>query len=348
MVRILTGATYYSGANHILRMGEPRFGGGGRGFPFAVLLYHRVNPENNPFFAATPLRVFEAHMRYLAENFNVLSVRQILSRIQNGREIKPRTIAITFDDGYRDNYIFAHPVLRKFNLAATLFAATGYMGSGRMLWNDRVSWAFQKTRKVKLSLPVGSEEKLLVIDSQEQRLSALGLVLGQLKGMKERDKNALVDRLIGDLDCECPSRSNSMLSWDELRKMSEDGWDIESHTVNHVILSKVDDDEALTEIVDSKRALERELQKGVDLFAYPNGKGCDIGALSQQQLRSAGYLAGFTTLSGFNTRDTDVFQFRRKSPWEEYLPQFACNLELAFSQANRSSTYQSRADRESR
>src|ERR1043165_9229460 len=108
-VRIGANMLYHSGAlTAIQKTYKRRYGSRGpldrQIAPFLILLYHRVNPDNDPLFPATPVSVFEQQVRYLAENFRVLSLGEIVRRIQSGSPLEPLTVAITFDDGYLDNY----------------------------------------------------------------------------------------------------------------------------------------------------------------------------------------------------------------------------------------------------
>jgi peptidoglycan/xylan/chitin deacetylase (PgdA/CDA1 family) len=117
-----------------------------------------------------------------------------------------------------------------------------------------------------------------------------------------------------------------MLNWGELRQMVGEGWEVGSHTVNHVILTRVKASVVNDELRKSKESLQRELQCPINLFAYPNGKQPDFDLSVKDLVRQAGYKAAVTTLDGLNDVSTDPFEMRRRSPWETHLPCFAAKL----------------------
>src|SRR5215510_11067789 len=117
---VRTGASgvFYSGALKILQMKagariRARQQGRKKELPFSVLLYHRVTPETDLFFPSQTIKAFEKQMRFLAQRYRVLRLKEIVGRINEGKRIEPWTIALTFDDGYRDNLLYAHRVLKQ-------------------------------------------------------------------------------------------------------------------------------------------------------------------------------------------------------------------------------------------
>src|SRR5262245_10631610 len=110
---------------------------GGRGGALLVLIYHRVLPEPDPILADEPdARTFAAQMDVLRDVCHVLPLAEGVERLQRG-SLPPRAVCITFDDGYANNCEVAAPILAARKLPATVFVATGFIGSGRM-FNDTV------------------------------------------------------------------------------------------------------------------------------------------------------------------------------------------------------------------
>lgn len=101
-----------------------------------VLIYHKVNdhPAN---LLSVSTGLFRKQMEYLTKHYNVIPVSEIASKVAEGSNFEPRTIAITFDDGYLDNYTNAYPILAELNMPATIFIPAGYMGRGTILPHDR-------------------------------------------------------------------------------------------------------------------------------------------------------------------------------------------------------------------
>jgi peptidoglycan/xylan/chitin deacetylase (PgdA/CDA1 family) len=334
-VRLGTGALYYSGGLTLLRAGFPHANGHATGpFPFAILLYHRVNPDEDPFFPAVSVNVFEAQMGYLAREFQVLSLADIIDRMQQGKGVEPLTIAITFDDGYRDNYTFAHPIIKKYRLPATLFVATGFIGTGLLMWNDRLAWAVKNSQQKRIVCQFGQRELPLSLSTEEDKLGSLDTMLEELKPLPEAEKQKLLENIIEALQNKKPQPAELMLDWLSIRNMAKEGWDIGSHTVSHQILTKVDRSRAAEELKVSKEAIEDKLQRTVKLCAFPNGKRTDFDSSTKVTVKELGYQGAVTTLAGINGRDLDFYELRRWSVWENYLPTLACKLSYSYRRAN--------------
>src|SRR5688572_19703615 len=97
-----------------------------------VLIFHRVLPEADPLLPGEPdpLR-FRAQMQWLKSSFNVLSLPKAVERLRSG-SLPKRAAAVTFDDGYADNFTVALPILQETGISATFFIASGYLNGGRM------------------------------------------------------------------------------------------------------------------------------------------------------------------------------------------------------------------------
>jgi len=100
-----------------------------------VLMYHKVNPDRHA--GGLGLRVkpkdFDWEMHYLRENgFHTVSLGDVLDHYQKGKKLPNKPIVITFDDGYQDNYIYAYPILKKYNFTATVFVVAGTIGKSNI------------------------------------------------------------------------------------------------------------------------------------------------------------------------------------------------------------------------
>ena len=132
---------YRSGAVQILkRLGERRRAGS-----LHILVYHRVNDERDAFFGGLPVAVFTSQMEFVARHFTVRPLEAALEALRRG-ETDDNIVAVTFDDGYMDNFTHALPVLLRLGIPATFFLTTDAIGTGRVVWHDRVFAAFRETK----------------------------------------------------------------------------------------------------------------------------------------------------------------------------------------------------------
>lgn len=290
---------------------------------FAVLAFHRVNDDDDPFMPAIATSVFAARMEHIARHYTVLTVEELVDRVRRGR-VPGKALALTFDDGYRDNLTHAAPVLARYGLPATIFLTTGCIGTREILWFDRLALALKTTRQTHLRLADGS---VLRLASTADRLQAVQAALGRLKGLPDAERRETFEQLLRDLGSsplDAPKRL--MLNWDEVEVLRGLGFSVGAHTVSHPILSHLSPAEAWREINDSKLAIERALGTRPRAFAYPNGGAEDVNELTVRLVGDAGFTCAVTTRRGLNTSSTPLLELRRGGPWERHLPTYALKL----------------------
>jgi peptidoglycan/xylan/chitin deacetylase (PgdA/CDA1 family) len=290
---------------------------------FLILTYHRVNDDHDPFLPAMPTAVFAARIAHIARHYRVLAVEDLVERVRQGTA--PRNaLALTFDDGYRDNLSHAAPILAQHGLPATIFLATGYIGTPDVPWFDRVALAFKLSRNGEITLP---DCQSLQLKTEGDRLGSLELALGWLKALPDEERRRAVERLVADLQprrLERPKRV--MLTWEEVDALRGLGFSVGAHTMTHPILSRMTPERARAEIQGSKDAIERTLGVPVRAFAYPNGGPEDYSSTTVRLVQECGFTCAVSTRRGLNGPDVPAFELRRGGPWEDHLPTFALKL----------------------
>ncbi len=280
-----------------------------------VLMYHRVNDVSDGFLPAMPVRVFQQHMRLLADLYRPISLREMLECLDR-KDIPERAVVVTFDDGYRDNFTHAYPILCQYSIPATIFLATDAIGGTRLLWYDKIFYAFSKTNVT--YFPGLGEMKGCSIERSIDRNAARETILNILRASSNEQRLDLVEEVLTLLDIPEPIPSEGvMLSWQEIRSMQGNGVHFGAHTVTHPILSKLPEVQIRKEVKESKRIIEDQLGTKVDTFAYPNGKKEDYNQVVKKILQEEGYQCAVTTIPGINTEASDPFALKRLSYWDE-------------------------------
>jgi peptidoglycan/xylan/chitin deacetylase (PgdA/CDA1 family) len=289
-----------------------------------ILTYHRVNDENDPFFPGIPTMEFARQMEVLTERFTLCSLNRLIEGIETG-DLPEHAVAVTLDDGYRDNYLNAFPVLKRYAVPATIFLATGVIGSRKTLWHDQVFAAFRQTRASKLS-SFGPENTTLSLRSLAEKLQSQRQILNYLWSLAAEKRDSTITELCHRLEVEKTESGLLMLAWEEVSEMSRNGIQFGAHTVNHPILARLRPDQAEQEISDSKRAIEAVLNTAVTSFAYPVGRSVDFTASTKAIVEEAGLSCGLTTIFGDNPPGTDLYEIRRIAPWNEDADSFELRL----------------------
>jgi len=210
-----------------------------------IICYHCVKDEVNSYLRPTKSADFENQMRYLSTRYNPISLESMAQHLRNGTSLPSRAIAVTFDDGYRDNYENAYPILKRYHIPATVFLATDFIDTGR-------------------------------IPPWEQGY--------------------------------CMDQEPLMLSWKQVREMSDAGVSFGSHTVTHPLLTRIPPKQVERELRQSKDIVEQQIGKPVSTLAYPSG---DFDSNVKQAVREAGYLAAVTIRAGQNGHHDDIHALKR-------------------------------------
>jgi len=319
-VRLFAGGLHHSGLLSPLTraVGYVR-----RSAAFPILTYHRVNDDGDPFFSALPTAVFERQMRHVARNYRVLPLEDLVERLQRGG-LPRNTLAITFDDGYRDNLTHAAPILSRLGLPATIFLATGFIGTAEVPWFDRLAHGLKKSTMDVVRTPWGDE---LALSGLPARMRAMERTLEHFKRVPDEERHRGLDELLTALGVtDQRIFKNLMLSWDDVHAVRGLGFSIGAHTVNHPILSRVTPQRAWTEILGSRTMIESACGAAPRAFAYPNGGTEDYTETVKRLVREAGFTCAVTTRFGLNTSNTNPWELRRGGPWEHHLPTFALKL----------------------
>ena len=223
-----------------------------------ILIFHRVLKHPDPIFPGeVDAARFDAICGWLRRWHNVLALDDAVRRLADGR-LPARALAITFDDGYADNHDMALPILQRHGLTATFFIATGFLNGGRM-WNDTVVESLRRTAAPQLDLSaLGlSGVGMLATDSWENKRHAIEAVLGQAKYMDVPKRLDLVDRLARQVGVPLPD--DLMMRSAQVQALHSAGMGIGAHTVNHPILSRMDDAAALAELQTGRETLPEML-----------------------------------------------------------------------------------------
>ena len=289
----------------------------------SILIFHRVLPATDPLLPDVPDAVeFERLLHWIKSWFNVVPLVDAITQLREGR-LPERAVAITFDDGYSDNYDVALPLLVQNGMSATFFIATGYLDGG-LMWNDAIIEGVCLSRGPRLELGELGFGVHDVTTIAARRLTASTLI-SQVKYLAPEERSSTA-RSIANM-AEVPMPHNLMMSSLNLRSMRKMGMAIGAHTVWHPILAKLDTHEAREEISASKRMLEGILQEPVKLFAYPNGKpGDDYLPVHTRMVRELAFDAAVSTSPGVADAGTDVMQLPRFTPWDRTRPRFGLRL----------------------
>ena len=297
-----------------------------RGPCLLVLTYHRVLPKGypareteQPGMLVSPA-LLAMHFEVLKRHFTPVHLDDWLRAAKAGDPPPGRSLAITFDDGWRDNYDHAFPVLQAAGMPATIFLVTDMVGSHYQFWPNRLFQA------LKVWEPRYDER---LDDETRRQLAALGVPLtcvgtdltceqidtaiARCKATDDASMHGLLDRLEAALSpvgaSDRPELDRDLVSWAEVRTMAASGLvRFGSHTRRHTrLLDSLSPQVLDDEIKGSRRLLEAKINQPVELFCYPNG---DTSDPAYRRVKAA-YQGATCTRRGWHAPRMDPYMIRR-------------------------------------
>lgn len=284
-----------------------------------VIVYHRVSrPEDCAYdravIEATP-EMFDEQMAMLKRRHVVVGKDELGAIVAGHEKLRHPRVAITFDDGYRDNYSVAYPILRSHGLPGLFFLATQFVGSCELVWWDRIAFAVRHTRHRSITLLLPTP--LVVAVDHADREPAIQTVLRAYKRTLHQGHMgdaAFFAMLAEACDVESPvlAAERPFLSWEEAAEMQRGGMGIASHTHSHRILAALSPEEQRRELSASRAQLVERGFEAADFLAYPVGSPSDFSEVTKHEARAAGFTVGFSNYGGINVPGrTDPFDVRR-------------------------------------
>ena len=301
-----------------------------------VLLYHRVThlQHDHHLLSVTPEH-FEDQLQVLKQQYKVISLSELVKGLALGKNLGAE-IVITFDDGYADNAETAMPLLAKYDMPATFYLATGFVGAKREQLQDDLERLilFPQLNPDQLRLVVGGNQFIWPMHSEEsvKRNNALSAgrnmecktetmlrhqanqeIHSLMRPLLPSEREGVFDQLRSQCGDPGPARvTHRAMSWDQARHMAAcELFELGAHTVHHPYLSTLSLKEQCVEILESKLTLEEKIGKPITTFAYPYGTRLSYTAETVGLLKELGFT---NTCSNFRERIgrmTDPFQIPR-------------------------------------
>lgn len=274
-----------------------------------VFVYHRVGLPTDPF-PNLDVDTFRGQIDWLTRHCNVIAPEDMRASAESDRSSGRPDVLITFDDGYRDYYEHAYPVLREYRVRALNFLSTRFVDDPTLIgWWDRLYLAARATTRARAVLPWAPEVYDLDARGKARLLRA---AKDYIKRQPERDKDAITGTILEALgvDASHLDAPRQTMTWDEVRR-SSDFTCYGGHTHSHVIVSRLDRESLRAEIRSCRDRMAAELGTAPDMFAYPNGRAIDFTEEAKEILREFGFRTAFSTIDGVNGADTDWMEVRR-------------------------------------
>lgn len=286
-----------------------------------ILLYHGVTEsKSNGIENCSNKHIqaieFEKQMKWIGENKNVVSIRDIKD--------KPNSVAVTFDDTFKNIHDVALPILKKYNIPATFFISTGFIGTDKNFWVDRIEHMINFSKQDNIEFDGVSFN----VSDNTNKIDSLSQIKSKLKKCNPSDRENFLENIklqtawVDDVDVD----NYKNLNVDEVKILdSPPMYEVGGHTVNHEILSYLTEDKLDYEVSECIQTLENIVDRKIDLFSYPEGQENHYNQKVIDCLKRNNVTICPSAVDGFLDNE-DEFNYRRimvgfqdnKFPFKEY------------------------------
>jgi peptidoglycan/xylan/chitin deacetylase (PgdA/CDA1 family) len=280
-----------------------------------VFNYHRIYSEEikETIFDESVISCtdneLDAQLVELKRYFDVIHPSDLEEALE--APTKNKRALITFDDGYIDNYANAYPILKKHDVSAIFFVPTAYINSLEVPWWDKLAFVVCTGWASKRICLKGnnhySEDKTV-----KQVISTLSRAAKQ---QQEQQTSKFIDDIAAEngIDTSSINHVRLFMNWEELKEVSANNIVIGSHSVNHDILTTLDQERCNEEFKESKAKLDKETGKDTTFFAYPVGDATHFADSMANALQKEGYTYAFNNMRGLNRNGANRYSLNRFS-----------------------------------
>lgn len=290
-------------------------------------MYHRVLPKSDfrldneePGMYVTP-ETLNIHLSKLSQITTFISIEDWLHLSKNNQLDNTPYCAITFDDGWADNYEFALPLLKKYKAPATIFLATNYIDSNSTFWPERLYGLlnrFKEGNNANLLSHLNNFLALIETTLDQTQLKTntseyAAKLIDLAKILSDDEINSSLDKIEESLPA-TKDTSQDMLNWEQITEMKEHGLEIGGHTRSHLRLNiKASNERVRQEVAGCAKDIENQLGMQPTLFCYPNGDTSENAVSIVKQ----NFHAAVTTQNGVNIPGAEPFLLKRTGVHED-------------------------------
>lgn len=283
----------------------------------AILLFHRVTTIRDKMWDPMDPALFERILQFVQKKFNTLSLDELLFNTPQYSS-KPFA-AITFDDGYKDFIQYSIPLLNKYSLPASMFIVTDCIDKGEPTWTYILDYVFENTKKLSINdfnFPSLNKDFTKTKWLNDADRISYGKKLKQyLKWIPSKVRNAVIEMILLNFnDVKLPGEM--MLTWDDIKQIKSAGFGIGSHSITHVTLATVEnDDELKYELTGSKKIIKERADIDAEIISYPCG---NYDERVKRFSKEAGYAVGLAVdRKLYDRQKNDLFEVPRIELYNE-------------------------------
>ena len=268
---------------------------------YVILLYHRIldNEIDDPVNNYLLTDEFYEQIKFLNQNYEIIPFNKLEDRSKD-KDIK---IIITFDDGYKDNFINAFPLLKEKNLSAIFFVLVNYINSNKLIWDRLLCKLIVYSIFNKKVFKIVHNKKIIFNTNYRNNNFNIEIwkIIGFLKTLNINEINYIIDDIKNQIGYDHHNIiENECMNWNQLNILKNNDMIIGSHGLNHLSLANQDQITLKNEIIESKKIIEKNIKSECKNFSFPFGSNFDFNKKVIMECLNNGYDKCFLNIHGYN------------------------------------------------
>ena len=278
-------------------------------------LFHRVNPERDKLWDPMSVDLFDKCIKYITSKYTVITIEDLPKISSKASQCNYATIS--FDDGYKDNFIYALPILNKYKVKASFYVVTDSIEKNIPTWTYILDYLFQNSKISKLKIDfdfLPQDLKITELATLDEKLTYVKRLKPFLKKLSHSNRGMVLNRVNEAFnDIEIPKL---MMDWTDLKEMINQGHVIGSHTVTHGMLGNMESES------DVRYELEKSANEIVSkLGIFPKTISYPVGSYNEMTIKISkeiGYKMGLAVKQMvYDPAQVDLFEIPRIELYNE-------------------------------
>lgn len=286
-----------------------------------ILLYHGVTANKQSGVANFSgkhinTKIFEDQISFIKKNCNILSMDEIVEIYNSGNDWPSNAVAVTFDDGFQNNYLNAVPILDFYSVPATFYVCAGMVNTDLMFWVDIIEDCINRT-KVKILKNSINGLTTFKLNSENDKINAINEIKKYCKFSSSEKKNLIIQELIHETSIEPSVEASSdykMMTWDELKVLNNNSlFTIGGHTLYHDIMTSLKIDKIKANTDATIALINFNLNQKTIHYSYPEGQKNHYNEDIISMLIEKGIVCSPSAIDGVNFNE-NLFNLKRIMP----------------------------------
>jgi peptidoglycan/xylan/chitin deacetylase (PgdA/CDA1 family) len=286
---------------------------------FVIFLFHGVIEKNlfevrNYTKKHILKKEFLKILKLLKKKSNILSLDEIFYCIKNNINLPKNACAITFDDGFENNYSLAAPILDDLNLPSTFYFSTDFIENNTMSWIDKIEYCIELKKKGEVYIPW--LKRKISFNSKKSKIILLDNIRYFVKNNFGFNINNFVNHFYDECNIPIINNSNTnidkKINWKQTSILKNHGlFNIGGHGHDHLSLGLLSNKQLTLQIKKSFSFFKKRINLDLKHYSYPEGRKIDYNKLVISRLKSRGIKLCPTAIEGKNNLNSSLFELKR-------------------------------------